>query len=63
VNHLLHSPLLDDGEIVECNTPQAIFLSPKHPFTKRLIAALPSIPKATADAQRATALAGSRTAN
>jgi len=55
--------LLDGGEIVECNTPQAIFFSPKHPFTKRLIAALPSIPKPTADAQRATALAGSRTAN
>jgi len=37
--------LLDGGEIVECNTPQAIFFAPMHPFTRRLIAALPSIPK------------------
>ena len=41
--------LLDGGEIVECNTPQAIFVSPMHPFTKRLIAALPSIPKERRD--------------
>jgi ABC-type dipeptide/oligopeptide/nickel transport system ATPase component len=39
--------LLDGGEIVECNTPQAIFFSPVHPFTKNLIAALPSIPTAS----------------
>jgi len=37
--------LLDAGEIVECNTPQEIFFRPVHPFTKRLIAALPNIPK------------------
>ncbi len=36
--------LLDAGEIVECNTPQAIFFNPAHPFTRKLIAALPSIP-------------------
>src|SRR5712692_3327448 len=28
--------LLDAGEIVECDTPQAIFFSPVHPFTKKL---------------------------
>jgi ABC-type dipeptide/oligopeptide/nickel transport system ATPase component len=39
--------LLDGGEIVECNTPQAIFFRPVHPFTKKLIAALPSIPMAS----------------
>jgi ABC-type dipeptide/oligopeptide/nickel transport system ATPase component len=36
--------LLDAGEIVECNTPQAIFFSPAHPFAKKLVAALPSVP-------------------
>jgi ABC-type glutathione transport system ATPase component len=51
--------LLDDGEIVECNTPQAIFFAPTHPFTKRLIAALPSIPKERGHAM-AVAAPGSR---
>ncbi len=46
--------LLDAGEIVECNTPQAIFFSPVHPFTKKLIAALPSIPSAEAKADSQT---------
>jgi ABC-type dipeptide/oligopeptide/nickel transport system ATPase component len=36
--------LVDGGEIVECNTPQAIFTNPIHPFTRRLVAALPSVP-------------------
>jgi ABC-type dipeptide/oligopeptide/nickel transport system ATPase component len=36
--------LLDAGEIVECNTPQSIFFSPAHPFTRKLVAALPSVP-------------------
>jgi ABC-type dipeptide/oligopeptide/nickel transport system ATPase component len=36
--------LLDAGEIVECNTPQAIFTTPVHPFTRKLVAALPSVP-------------------
>jgi ABC-type dipeptide/oligopeptide/nickel transport system ATPase component len=34
--------ILRDGEIVECNGPDAIFESPRHPYTQRLIAALPS---------------------
>lgn len=55
--------LLDGGEIVECNTPQAIFFAPVHPFTRRLIAALPSVPKAPADSPRTIALAGSSTAH
>src|SRR5258708_25859600 len=46
--------LLDAGEIVECNTPQAIFFSPVHPFNKQLIAALPSIPSAEAKADSQT---------
>lgn len=34
--------ILRDGEIVECDAPDAIFESPRHPYTQRLIAALPS---------------------
>lgn len=34
--------ILRDGEIVECDAPDAIFGSPRHPYTQRLIAALPS---------------------
>jgi len=34
--------ILRDGEIVECDGPDAIFDSPRHPYTQRLIAALPS---------------------
>lgn len=34
--------ILRDGEIVECEAPDAIFESPRHPYTQRLIAALPS---------------------
>ena len=34
--------ILRDGEIVECDSPDIIFDSPRHPYTQRLIAALPS---------------------
>lgn len=34
--------ILRDGEIVECDSPDTIFESPRHPYTQRLIAALPS---------------------
>ena len=34
--------ILRDGEIVECDTPDVIFDSPRHEYTRRLIAALPS---------------------
>lgn len=34
--------ILLDGEIVECDSPDTIFESPRHPYTQRLIAALPS---------------------
>lgn len=37
--------LVDDGAVVECDTPESIFRNPNHPFTKRLIAALPSLPQ------------------
>ncbi|HEY6308935.1 MAG TPA: ABC transporter ATP-binding protein [Candidatus Angelobacter sp.] len=44
--------LLDAGDIVECNTPQAIFLNPAHPFTRKLVAAVPSIPTPVRAASR-----------
>jgi ABC-type glutathione transport system ATPase component len=36
--------LIHEGCVVECDRPQAIFFSPRHEFTRKLIAALPSIP-------------------
>ncbi len=36
--------ILHDGQIVECATPESIFNSPQHEYTRRLIAALPSAP-------------------
>jgi ABC-type dipeptide/oligopeptide/nickel transport system ATPase component len=35
--------IMRDGEIVECGSPETIFDSPRHPYTQRLIAALPSL--------------------
>ena len=35
--------IMRDGEIVECGAPETIFGSPRHPYTQRLIAALPSL--------------------
>ena len=36
--------ILNQGEIVECNTPEAIFTAPQHVYTRRLVAALPKRP-------------------
>ncbi len=36
--------ILDEGQIVECNTPENIFHSPRHEYTRRLVAALPKPP-------------------
>jgi ABC-type dipeptide/oligopeptide/nickel transport system ATPase component len=36
--------ILQQGEVVECDTTEAIFNSPTHPFTQKLIGALPSVP-------------------
>jgi ABC-type dipeptide/oligopeptide/nickel transport system ATPase component len=33
--------------VVECDEPQVIFHSPTHAFTRKLLAALPSIPKSS----------------
>ena len=35
--------ILREGEIVECDVPEFIFHSARHPYTRRLIAALPSL--------------------
>ncbi len=34
--------ILHEGAVVECDTPDAIFDSPRHPCTRKLVAALPS---------------------
>jgi ABC-type dipeptide/oligopeptide/nickel transport system ATPase component len=36
--------ILHEGQIVECGTPESIFHSPRHAYTRRLVAALPSPP-------------------
>ena len=37
--------ILSEGEIVECGSTRQIFHSPAHPYTKKLIAALPHLPE------------------
>jgi peptide/nickel transport system ATP-binding protein len=37
--------ILHEGEIVECAAPEFIFNSPSHPYTRKLIDALPSRPQ------------------
>jgi peptide/nickel transport system ATP-binding protein len=37
--------ILHDGEIVECASTSLIFTDPKHPYTRRLLAAIPERPK------------------
>ncbi len=41
--------ILHEGEIVECNQTERIFRQPTHPYTCRLIAALPGSPLAAPD--------------
>jgi len=36
--------ILNSGEIVECGSPSQIFGDPRHPYTQRLVAALPRLP-------------------
>jgi len=36
--------IINGGEIVECDTPYNVFCHPVHPFTAKLVAALPSRP-------------------
>ena len=37
--------ILHHGEIAECDRPEVIFDSPRHPYTRSLLAALPSLPR------------------
>jgi ABC-type dipeptide/oligopeptide/nickel transport system ATPase component len=36
--------ILNSGEIVECGPPSQIFGAPRHPYTQKLVAALPRLP-------------------
>ena len=36
--------ILHEGQIVECGTPETIFHTPQHEYTRRLVAALPAPP-------------------
>jgi len=40
--------ILNTGKIIECGLPEAIFNSPRHEYTRRLIAALPARPQQSA---------------
>lgn len=37
--------ILHEGQIVECGTAEQIFSSPQHEYTRRLMAAVPSLPR------------------
>jgi len=37
--------VMDQGEIVECRDTADLFTSPAHPYTRKLISALPSVPQ------------------
>ena len=37
--------ILNEGKIAECDTPDVIFDSPRHSYTRRLLAALPNRPR------------------
>lgn len=53
--------ILHEGQIAECGTPEAIFHSPQHEYTRRLVAAVPRVPTRTIpeplDSQEAARLA------
>lgn len=36
--------ILHQGQIAECGTPESIFNSPQHEYTRRLVAAIPNLP-------------------
>ena len=38
--------ILSEGQVVECNSTEAIFRRPAHPYTRALIASLPKLPVA-----------------
>jgi ABC-type dipeptide/oligopeptide/nickel transport system ATPase component len=36
--------ILHEGQIVECGPTEQIFTAPQHPYTRRLMSALPQVP-------------------
>ncbi|GAC1636369.1 MAG: hypothetical protein NVS9B14_15070 [Candidatus Acidiferrum sp.] len=49
--------ILNQGEIVECDSPKVIFTTPRHAYTRRLVAALPAKPSLDGSAKEAAASA------
>src|SRR5258708_34913629 len=47
--------ILHEGEIVECGSPEQIFLAPRHPFIRKLVAALAAVPAGLKGARGAAA--------
>jgi peptide/nickel transport system ATP-binding protein len=54
--------ILNEGEIVECGTTEQIFAAPVHPYTRRLMSALPKIPALPIEASAKETLAKSQSA-
>ncbi len=52
--------ILHEGQIVECETTERIFASPRHAYTQRLMAALPRIQPANPQIQIKTEAAAAR---
>jgi ABC-type dipeptide/oligopeptide/nickel transport system ATPase component len=50
--------ILHEGKIVECGTREQIFASPRHEYTRRLMAALPRLPLSCGVALKKDAAAG-----
>lgn len=48
--------ILNQGEIVECDSPERIFATPRHAYTRRLVAALPVRPLAAESSSDIAAL-------
>ncbi len=42
--------ILHEGQIVECGSTEQIFVTPTHPYTRRLMSSLPQIPARTIEA-------------
>lgn len=48
--------ILNQGEIVECDSPERIFATPRHAYTRRLVTALPARPLAVESSGEIAAL-------
>jgi ABC-type dipeptide/oligopeptide/nickel transport system ATPase component len=54
--------ILHQGKIVECGPTEQIFSAPSHPYTRRLMSALPRLPAASSNAKVQAAAAGLKSA-